>query len=353
MRKILLTLLLFSFTSAAQEVIYELPPNETISFYTRVAPDESAIGFTKTRRGLFRYDPIVLSLSNNFVSPLDAISYDPTFSPDYSLRDNVGFLFGARGGSTAYAKYFSFYLPGKFENEKFEIYFSNISGYASVALLKDETILPDTLKPYLNKYIIMGKRWRWFILDAVTNSGGEIIDFKRVYPESGTLAAAPLCTNLGGNFDFADSLLSPKAQYISLKRTDHNKVPVIVRTKDCSILNTPALSGLYGGKAMFSHNERFMVFHAFGENGKQFMRDRITNGDLIKRRANEGVVANLFLYEIKTDRLIRLTNSTSSSPTVNFFPNFSGDDRWIYYHRHRQGASATEVMKIANPLIGN
>lgn len=104
---------------------------------------------------------------------------------------------------------------------------------------------------------------------------------------------------------------------------------------------------------MFSHNERFMVFHAFGENGKQFMRDRITNADLIKRRANAGVVANLFLYEIDSDRLVRLTDNSSSSSAVNFFPNFSGDDRWIYYHRHRKGARATEVLKIANPLIGN
>lgn len=342
-----------SCTASAQEFVYRLADGETISFYTRVAPDLSGIGFSKTKIGDFKYAPVFLDFATFKESALIQTAYDPTFSPDYNLEKKQGFLFGARGGSTSYAKYFSFYLPGKFTRAHREVFFANISGYATVALLSDETLLPAVLKPFVGKYIIMGKRWRWFIVDALKDSQGDVVDVQVIYPLNSDKAAPPLCPNLSSNFDQADSMISPRGQYISLKRTNSAKVPVIVRTKDCAVMSSPALAQLYGGKATFSNDERFMAFHAFGVNGEVFTEDSITNDGMIKEWADKKVVANAFLYDIANDQVVRLTSNSETNPGVNFFPNFSGDGQWIYFHRHAPGEKATEIWRIENPLMNS
>lgn len=345
-------ILVFSVSSFAQseELIYSLPSGETISFYTRVAPDLSSVGFTKTKTGVFKYEPVVLDLVTKTESPLVGLAYDPTYSHDYDLTQKQGFLFGARGGSSSFAKYFLFYLPGEFSQAKVEYYFSNISGYASVAYLRSTDGLPPALHPFVGKYLIFGKRWRWFVVETVLNSSGEVIDVKRVHPATGDLAAEPLCPGLASSFDKSDSMISPFGRYISLKRFDKDKVPTILRTEDCTVISTPALNGLYGGKATFSNDEQFMTFHAFGENGTDPIVDQITNDDLIKKWADMGLVSNLFIYDIQADRVTRVTGNTKTSPAVNFFPNFSGDGAWLYYHRHLKGDDSTKIFRILNPL---
>lgn len=332
------------------ERVYSLPAGETVSYYTRVAPDLSKIGFTRTKPDAFRHFPVVLDLRNGKMTPLTDVAYDPIFSPDYSEQKKQGFMIGARGGGSSYAKHFAFYLPGQLLRPKREYYFSNVSGYPTIAKLDDESVLPDALRPFVGKYLVMGKRWRWFILDAVTNRAGEVIDFKQVYP-SGELAAPPFCPDLDVNFDKSDSMLSPKGRFISAKKYDRDKVPAIVRIKDCSILQTPSLDGLYGGKATFSNDERFVTFHAFGVDGRQHVVDQLTNEGLIKRWADSGLISNAFLYDISSETLTRLTTNSASNRAINFFPNFSGSGEWIYFHQHRQFGSSSEIFRLRNPAF--
>lgn len=330
----------------AAERVHTLANGETISFYTRVAPDLSAIGFTRTKPGSFSYAPVILDLKSYEVTSLQDIRYDPTFSPDYNLELKTGLVFGARGGASTHAKHMAFYLPGQFDRPKQEFYFDNISGYATVAHLADANTLPLALKPFAGHYLVMGKRWRWFIVEAVKDSEGGVIDYKRIYPPQGTLAAAPLCSNLNVDFDKSDSMLSANARYISAKRRDRNKVPVIVRLQDCSIVPTPALDGLYGGKASFSNDERFMAFHAFGEDGRFRVVDQMTNNGLIKKWADAGLIANVFLYDIELGKLTQLTFNDERNSAIDFFPNFSGDGKWIYFHQHKKNAPASEILRI-------
>ena len=342
--------------------VYTLPKDQTISFYTRIAPDESAISFAATKiPGMF-YRPVVLTNSSpSYMYHLDETKYDPTFSPRYDVNNDSGFLFGVKGAvpsNSGRAKVLSFYRPGDFKDPIATRTWTNISGYPTAAYLREEyrNEYPQRWidRGWIGKTIVMGKRWRYVVADRKDGSGS--ID---LIP-SGKVAFRPVCSinqlnqlaleNDIASFDMADSMISPDGRFISLK-SNPNKVPVIVRTKDCTLLETNALKDYYTGKGTFSHDGNYMGFHGFGADGKANTSNTVYNADYIKKLANNNVVANIFIYDIRNDKVEQITfHKENVSPYVAFFPDFSRDGRTIYYHRHGKGRSSSEIMKMDNPF---
>ena len=291
------------------ELLHAFKTPTTVSFFTRVAPDQSGIGMTLTKHynnGSVKkkYEPVIFQLLPEAkLFALPGTSYDPFYSPDYDARRGRGFIFGARGHSGSNkAKTYSFYLPGKFSSVKRDFYFSNISGYGTVAKITDPSVVSPKWASHNGDYVIMGKRWNWFGLKTKKNFSGKVTDVAVIDKAGTNRAHDPICSFKNMSFDKSDSMLSPDGRYISLKTNPH-KVPVIVATRDCRIVNKDDLKGYYGGKASFSNNSRYMVFHGFGVNGKQQVFDQMSNNGLIRKLANQGIVANIFVYDINNRRV--------------------------------------------------
>lgn len=352
-----------------ERFLFSTPGSTTISYYTRVAPDDSAIAITQS--GTEKYVPKVISLSDfSQQKRLNNVSYDAVYTPDYSLAKRKGFIHGARGFlGTELQKVYGFFAPGTNGEPIRSITFDDISGYGSVALITQKNasqIAPRWKKVWENKgdyYLLMGKRWRWAAIRAVADGNGATKDVialgdPQASLPGGTATGSPVCSKLTdstGRNDtgvaFAESMLSGDGRFISLNSNKDNAL-LIVNTKNCAIEHAPTLQNKYmqGGKAAFSMDGEYIVFHAFGANGLSAADNGLAADGAIRNLANSGRIANIFVYSVSKKKTVQLTNYTTANAAVAWFPNFNGNSSKLYYHRHRPGKSASEVLVIDNPL---
>lgn len=343
---------------ATSKVIYRLSHNQSINYYTRVAPDNSYIGFSiHNPNPPIRYFPYAVSLTNKQETPIKLnFSYDPTFSMDFSFKDKTGFLFGASGvqGSNT-AKTYTFYsATNGMQSPIGALSYNNISGYGTLAKITDLNVVPAVWHQFKDNYILMGKRWHWVALRLVKKNGRDSIEVMPNGQASSDMAHPPICEsikNLNGSFDSSDMMLSPNGEWIAL-RANPSKTPILVRSKDCTVVSehSDKLLNLYGGKVAFSLDSRYMAFHAYGADGKKYWGSENATNEFIKSRANEGWIANIFVYDIQTKRLAQLTHYSESNSGLAMFPNFDGNSGKLYYHRHMRGDDASELVVIENPL---
>lgn len=343
---------------SGEEVIYRTPASYTISYFIRVAPDDSWIAFTASSvpNGVRHY-PYMIRVSNptqkvNF----SEIRYDPTFVSDFNVSKGTGFIVGGSGvDGSEFAKYYSFFTPGTTGTPRQKWYIDDISGYGTVAKITRPNDVNAAWTKFANQYIVMGKRWRWIAVDTVKDANGRTTDIRKLFP-AGEASARAICPEIWNNnetsLNNADSMISPDGRWISLKRNPDNAT-VVVSTKNCKISHVvPAKNGkpITGGKATFSNDGRYLAFHAFGAEGTARDESLFANQDRIKDLANSGYVANAFVYDLDTNKLAQLTHYSNANPYVSLFPMFNGDNSILYFHRHKKGASSSEIVRIKNPL---
>ena len=338
-----------------KELLYRLPPNHNISFFTSAAPDNSGVGFSKYTPEA-KFYPTVLPLKNmgtpTTMPPLPDVSYDPMFSPDYNLATQTGFMMGLRGGSSDYSKLITFFAPGRFQ-KSIKQWTITLSGYITIAKIDARKDIFARWKDFDGKYLLMDKRWRWKIFDTVTDSTGRVTDIKIVHP-AGPASEAPICDKVDAfkSFNTSDSQISGDARFISLSKA-RGRVPVVVRTRDCKVVSTTQLDPFYGTKAAFSKDGRFMVFHGYGEDGKQDPKLVASHNEGFIAKFAQTAVANIFIYDIEKDNLQQLTHYVKSNPELHYvalFPTFAGDNQWIYFHRHGKDKPSSEILRMRNPL---
>lgn len=345
-------------------VLFAMPGDSTISFYTRVAPDDTALALTET--GPQKFAPKIVDLSRvDRQIRLSNINYDPTFSPDYSLATKTGFVVGARGFNLSEtAKIYSFFTPGTNGNPIFSATFDEISGYGSVAHITQANAsqVADRWKKIWESqgdyYVLMGKRWKWTAFKTVVGANGtegiKILTERAVGLPGGSGVASPVCdrvTDATGRGDtavaFAESMLSGDGRFIALN-SQMDGALILVNTKTCAIEHAPSIQGkpLQGSKAAFSMDGDLVAFHAWGETGLSPAQNGMANNGAIRNLANAGRISNIFVYDTRTKQTRQITDYKTRDKTVAWFPNFNGDASKLYYHRHRADQSASEVLVI-------
>lgn len=351
-------------------ILFTLPGSNTVSYYTRVAPDDSWIAVTQT--GPEKYIPSIVRVAQPATQHrLQNMSYDPTFSPDFSESEAKGFVFGARGfNASELAKVYSFFLPGTTGQPVASFNFDDISGYGTVAQISAATApyVAEVWKKLWEKvgdyFVIMGKRWRWVAVKT-TQAGGRVNGVQLVSaPErglpGGSATAPPVCgqfTDSTGRNDtsvaFAESMMSQDGRFIALN-SQRDGALLIINTKNCAIEHAPSLQQKYlqGSKVAFSNDGQFVAFHAFGEDGLAAGENSLAANHAIRNLAQAGRVANLFVYSTRTKQTRQITNYKKADKTVAWFPNFNGDASRLYYHRHVAGKPGSEVLVIENPVNG-
>jgi hypothetical protein len=358
-----------SVTRVGDETIYGLPAGVTVSFYVQPAPDDSLLAFTRTDgrvalapQAFWLADPGDSTKGADFFA--DGMRYDPIFSPGFDFKRKRGFVIGAAGvkGSDDSKNFYVYRSTGKrLERLRFTNPVDDIAGYQTIARIDDATKVNARWANLVGKYVIMGKRWRWFAVEEERNTAGETTGLKRTTP-SGTGTLAPICATLTGergdrikSFDTSDSMISPDGRWLSLRQgSGLTRALLIVSTKDCAVIHVPKIAGkpVSAGKAAFSHDGRFVAFHAFGSDGTQDDPMAFHNMGLPKKHADNGKVSNIFLFDTDNGRLEQVTFHApgAASSYVALFPTFNGDATRLYYHRHGKGKSASEIVVRANPL---
>lgn len=347
-------------------VLFATARDTTVSFYTRVAPDDSAIAFTQTS-ATKKFDAKMVDLRNiENQFGLQNISYDPTFSPDYSVAEKKGFIVGARGTlSSETEKLYSFYVPGTRGEPVLTLTLPEISGYGSLARITaaNKGSVADKWRQLQERAgdftVVMGKRWKWFAVQPKVSSAGATTGIKVLSDSSvglpgGNGVAAPVCrtiTDATGRNDtavgFAESMISGDGRWIALN-SQMDGALLLVSTKTCAIEHVATFRGkaMQGSKAAFSVDGNLVTFHAFGEDGLSAAENGVANNGAIRTLAEGGRISNIFVYDTRTKQTRQITDYKREDRTVAWFPNFNGDGSKIYYHRHRAGQRASEVLVV-------
>lgn len=339
----------------AGRMLHRLPDGATMSFYLRVSPEEDIIGMRGAGVGQ-PSNPYLLDVaSKTRIATLQNTSYDPTFSPDFSRSKRTGFLIAQRGVlNNTFSKKVHFFAPNTYGQNMKMIHFKDISGYPSIAKISALKEIATNWKPFADKYIIMGKRWRWAAFDTIRDTQGRTIGIKQIYPALGK-TASPICNGkVNRNLNHSDALLSADGRWISTKRS-YDQAIMIINTATCQTHTVLGKNGktMSGSKAMFSDDGNYVTFHSYGPDGYGPRLSFFANSHRLKTLAQQGQIANIFVMDLRSKQIRQVSFHDKSKNNEYFavFPSLSSHAKWIYYHRHSRYKAYSEIMKIRNPLF--